>query len=295
MQTYFTDAGRQKPHIQEAERILRTCVHCGFCNATCPTYQLLGDERDGPRGRIYLMKELLESQDDDDQVTDETRLHLDRCLTCLNCETTCPSGAEYHKLLNIGRAEIERRVPRPAAERAQRYALRKMMVDPKRFQALLKLGQTFRPLVPAKLRNKMPADPVDAGARPDAHKHARQVVTWRAVYSRGFRPIPMRPPRGFLTGSASASRRSLKRAAVAPLTSTSTPKTMDERACVPISMLGGRTSNKAPKPLYKPLAVAVRLLKDMVICSRMTLITRLKRKRLAPWLKISSKSCAMNP
>ncbi|MDQ7730321.1 glycolate oxidase subunit GlcF [Halomonas sp. SpR8] len=188
MQMHFTDADRQKPHIQEAERILRTCVHCGFCNATCPTYQLLGDERDGPRGRIYLMKELLESQDDDNQVTDETRLHLDRCLTCLNCETTCPSGVEYHKLLNIGRAEIERRVPRPAAERAQRYALRKMMVDPKRFQALLKLGQTFKPLVPAKLRNKMPADPVDAGARPDAHKHARKVLILEGCVQPGLSP-----------------------------------------------------------------------------------------------------------
>ena len=176
MQTQFTDADRQKPHIQEADSILRTCVHCGFCNATCPTYQLLGDERDGPRGRIYLMKELLESRDDDDQVTEETRLHLDRCLTCLNCETTCPSGVEYHKLLNIGRAEIERRVPRPAGERAQRYALRKMMVEPKRFKALLKLGQTFKPLVPGKLRNKMPAAPVDAGTRPDSHRHARQVL-----------------------------------------------------------------------------------------------------------------------
>jgi len=163
MQTHFTDADRQKPHIQEAERILRTCVHCGFCNATCPTYQLLGDERDGPRGRIYLMKELLESRDDDDQVTEETRLHLDRCLTCRNCETTCPSGVEYHKLLDIGRAEIDRRVPRPAAERAQRYALRKMLVDPKRFKALLTLGQTFKPLVPGKLRSKMPPAPVDAG------------------------------------------------------------------------------------------------------------------------------------
>lgn len=188
MQTHFTDADRQKPHIQEAERILRTCVHCGFCNATCPTYQLLGDERDGPRGRIYLMKELLESRDDDDQVTDETRLHLDRCLTCLNCETTCPSGVEYHKLLNIGRAEIERRVPRPAGERAQRYALRKMMVEPKRFQALLKLGQTFKPLVPAKLRNKMPAAPIDAGARPDASRHIRRVLILEGCVQPGLSP-----------------------------------------------------------------------------------------------------------
>lgn len=188
MQTHFTDADRQKPHIQEAERILRTCVHCGFCNATCPTYQLLGDERDGPRGRIYLMKELLESRDDDDQVTAETRLHLDRCLTCQNCETTCPSGVEYHKLLNIGRAEIERRVPRPPADRAQRYALRKMMVEPKRFQALLKLGQTFKPLVPSKLRNKMPAAPVDAGKRPDSQQHTRKMLILEGCVQPGLSP-----------------------------------------------------------------------------------------------------------
>ncbi|MGM0521487.1 MAG: glycolate oxidase subunit GlcF [Pseudomonadota bacterium] len=188
MQTNFTDADRQKPHIQEAERILRTCVHCGFCNATCPTYQLLGDERDGPRGRIYLMKELLESPEDDDQVTEETRLHLDRCLTCQNCETTCPSGVEYHKLLNIGRAEIERRVPRPAAERAQRYALRKMLVEPKRFAALLKLGQTFKPLVPGKLRDKMPASPVDAGKRPAAERHTRRVLMLEGCVQPGLSP-----------------------------------------------------------------------------------------------------------
>lgn len=188
MQTHFTDADRQKPHIQEAERILRSCVHCGFCNATCPTYQILGDERDGPRGRIYLMKELLESQDDDDQVTEETRLHLDRCLTCRNCETTCPSGVEYHKLLDIGRAEIERRVPRPAAERAQRYALRKMLVEPKRFSALLKLGQTFKPLVPGKLRDKMPPAPLDAGARPSATTHSRRMLMLEGCVQPGLSP-----------------------------------------------------------------------------------------------------------
>ncbi|WFE72951.1 glycolate oxidase subunit GlcF [Halomonas sp. M1] len=188
MQTNFTDADLQKPHIQEAERILRTCVHCGFCNATCPTYQLLGDERDGPRGRIYLMKELLESRDDDDQVTEETRLHLDRCLTCRNCETTCPSGVEYHKLLDIGRAEIERRVPRSAPERAQRYALRKMLVEPKRFKALLKLGQTFKPLVPGKLRSKMPPAPVDAGQRPDSQRHERKVLILEGCVQPGLSP-----------------------------------------------------------------------------------------------------------
>ncbi|MCS2609827.1 glycolate oxidase subunit GlcF [Halomonas dongshanensis] len=188
MQTHFTPADRQQPHIQEAERILRSCVHCGFCNATCPTYQLLGDERDGPRGRIYLMKELLESRDDANDITAETRLHLDRCLTCRNCETTCPSGVEYHKLLDIGRAEIERRVPRSAPERAQRLALRKMLVEPKRFAALLKLGQTFRPLVPGKLRSKMPTKPVDAGARPDPSRHARQVLMLEGCVQPGLSP-----------------------------------------------------------------------------------------------------------
>lgn len=188
MQTHFTDADRQKPHIQEAERILRTCVHCGFCNATCPTYQLLGDERDGPRGRIYLMKELLESRDDNDQVTEETRLHLDRCLTCRNCETTCPSGVEYHKLLDIGRAEIDRRVPRSMAERAQRYALRKMLVEPKRFKALLSLGQTFKPLVPGKLHSKMPPAPVDAGQRPDSQRHRRKVLILEGCVQPGLSP-----------------------------------------------------------------------------------------------------------
>ncbi|MCE8017582.1 glycolate oxidase subunit GlcF [Halomonas sp. MCCC 1A17488] len=188
MQTHFTEEALQQPHIQEADRVLRSCVHCGFCNATCPTYQLLGDERDGPRGRIYLMKQMLENPDDSENVTEQTRLHLDRCLTCRNCETTCPSGVEYHKLLDIGRAEIERRVPRSAADRAQRYALRKALVEPKRFQALLKLGQTFRPLVPGKLKDKLPPKPVDAGTRPDHQRHARQMLILEGCVQPGLSP-----------------------------------------------------------------------------------------------------------
>ena len=188
MQTHFTEEALKQPHIQEADRVLRTCVHCGFCNATCPTYQLLGDERDGPRGRIYLMKQMLENPDDSDNVTEQTRLHLDRCLTCRNCETTCPSGVEYHKLLDIGRAEIERRVPRSTAERAQRYALRKALVEPKRFQALLKLGQTFKPLVPGKLKDKLPPKPVDAGTRPDHKRHARQMLILEGCVQPGLSP-----------------------------------------------------------------------------------------------------------
>ncbi|GAA3906493.1 glycolate oxidase subunit GlcF [Halomonas cibimaris] len=188
MQTHFSDADRQKPHIQQADEVLRACVHCGFCNATCPTYLLLGDERDGPRGRIYLMKELLESADDDTQAAEKAQTHLDRCLTCLNCETTCPSGVEYGKLLNIGRAEVQRRAPRSVSKRLSDYGLRKMLVNPARFKALLRLGQTFTPLVPGKLRNKMPAAPVDAGSRPAEDRHARRVLLLEGCVQPGLSP-----------------------------------------------------------------------------------------------------------
>src|SRR5690554_7389050 len=150
--------------------------------------QLLGDERDGPRGRIYLMKQMLENPADSENITEQTRLHLDRCLTCRNCETTCPSGVEYHKLLDIGRAEIERRVPRSAADRAQRYVLRKTLAEPKRFQALLKLGQTFKPLVPGKLKELLPPKPVDAGTRPDHQRHARQMLILEGCVQPGLSP-----------------------------------------------------------------------------------------------------------
>src|SRR3984885_7627093 len=105
---------------EEAAGILRKCVHCGFCNATCPTYQLLGDELDGPRGRIYLIKQVLEGS----EVTRSTQIHLDRCLTCLNCETTCPSGVKYGRLVDIGRMEVERRVARGPFDSAKRNVLR---------------------------------------------------------------------------------------------------------------------------------------------------------------------------
>lgn len=137
---------------QEADRILRSCVHCGFCTATCPTYQLLGDELDGPRGRIYQLKRVLEGA----PATRSTQQHLDRCLTCLNCETTCPSGVEYHKLVEIGRARIERSVPRPVHERLLRWGLRKVLPYPRRFVPLLRAGQWLRPLLPAPLRDKVP-------------------------------------------------------------------------------------------------------------------------------------------
>ncbi len=152
MQTKLTDAFLATPRGQEAETILRSCVHCGFCTATCPTYQLLGDELDGPRGRIYLMKQLLEGQ----EVTAKTQGHLDRCLTCRSCETTCPSGVTYGRLIDIGRELVEERVPRPALVSLKRTLLRKVLPFPRRFSALLGLGRTVRPLLPKPLAKKIP-------------------------------------------------------------------------------------------------------------------------------------------
>ena len=117
MQTTLSAEFKNTPEGAESEAILRKCVHCGFCNATCPTYQLLGDELDGPRGRIYLIKQVLEGA----PVTRSTQLHLDRCLTCRNCETTCPSGVEFGALIDIGRRIVEQRVARPAAQRTLRW------------------------------------------------------------------------------------------------------------------------------------------------------------------------------
>jgi glycolate oxidase iron-sulfur subunit len=120
MQTQLAPEFQHSPAGREAEAILRKCVHCGFCTATCPTYQLLGDELDGPRGRIYLIKQVLEGA----EPTRKTQQHLDRCLTCRNCETTCPSGVQYGHLVDIGRAIVDAKVPRPAGERTVRWLLK---------------------------------------------------------------------------------------------------------------------------------------------------------------------------
>jgi len=171
MQTNLSDNAKALPRAQEAERILRSCVHCGFCNATCPTYQILGNELDGPRGRIYLIKSLLEGG----EATATTQQHLDRCLTCRSCETTCPSGVEYHALLDIGRAEIEQRVRRPLKDRLTRAALRQSVPHPARFAALLKAGDLARPLLPETLREKIPAPAQPARPRPPI-RHARRML-----------------------------------------------------------------------------------------------------------------------
>jgi len=153
MQTSISQAYRDTAQGREADAILRSCVHCGFCTATCPTYQLLGDELDGPRGRIYLIKQLLEGQ----AVSARTQLHLDRCLTCRACETTCPSGVRYGRLADIGRELVERQVARPAPQRLLRYLLRKLVAYPRRVAPLLLVAQALRPLLPAALRRKVPA------------------------------------------------------------------------------------------------------------------------------------------
>ena len=152
-----------------AEAILRKCVHCGFCTATCPTYQILGDELDSPRGRIYLIKQVLEGA----APSAKTQLHLDRCLTCRSCETTCPSGVDYGHLVDIGRKLVDARVPRPPAQRALRWALKEGLPSPL-FAPAMQLGQLLRPLLPQALKNKVPARQ-DAGAWP-ARVHARKML-----------------------------------------------------------------------------------------------------------------------
>jgi glycolate oxidase iron-sulfur subunit len=140
------------PDAQEAQAILRRCVHCGFCNATCPTYQLKGDELDGPRGRIYLLKQMFEGN----QVTQQTQLHLDRCLSCRSCETTCPSGVEFGRLADIGRHLIDQKVPRTWQQQLFRRALLWCLPYPKRFSRFIQLARWVRPVLPAKLKNKIP-------------------------------------------------------------------------------------------------------------------------------------------
>ena len=171
MQTFLSDELKKTPEGREADDILRTCVHCGFCNATCPTYQLLGDERDGPRGRIYLIKEMLETN----TATRETQLHLDRCLTCRACETTCPSGVQYNRLLEIGRAAVETRVERPLSERIQRKALLRTVPEPSRFRLLLGLANLARPLLPAEQKKTIPVREPTGEAWPST-AHKRKVL-----------------------------------------------------------------------------------------------------------------------
>lgn len=169
MQTKLAPEYQNTPEGREAEAILRKCVHCGFCTATCPTYQLLGDELDGPRGRIYLMKQVLEGA----EPTRKTQQHLDRCLTCRNCESTCPSGVQYGHLVDIGRKLVDAKVPRPVGEKVVRWALKEGLPSPL-FAPAMKLGQLMREVLPETLKAKVPARQ-DTGEWP-TRTHARKVL-----------------------------------------------------------------------------------------------------------------------
>ena len=200
MQTRLADFVRDTPQGREADAILRSCVHCGFCNATCPTYHLLGDELDGPRGRIYLMKQMLEGQ----PVSSVTRDHLDRCLTCRNCETTCPSGVRYGRLIDIGRELVEKLHPRPAGQQLLRAGLRRTLASGSVFGVLFKLGRGVRWALPTILRDHVPPSPLRGGGggvsestalrhRSRLARQSRPWTDWGGGETRGTQhPLP--PP-----------------------------------------------------------------------------------------------------
>ena len=174
MQTRIHQKFNAIPVVEEAESILRACVHCGFCTATCPTYQELCDERDGPRGRIYLIKQFLETG----TLTEASRKHLDRCLSCRSCETTCPSGVQYARLLDIGRSLAEQQLPRSPGNRLLRWGLRQVIPHPARFKALLALARGFQPLLPEKLQQKIPPQRhASAWPNPNGNNHKRVMLT----------------------------------------------------------------------------------------------------------------------
>ncbi|MEP6701965.1 MAG: glycolate oxidase subunit GlcF [Betaproteobacteria bacterium] len=173
MQTNLADWIKDTPQGQEADAILRMCVHCGFCTATCPTYQLLGDELDGPRGRIYLIKQMLEGN----TVTKKTQLHLDRCLTCRSCETTCPSGVKYGRLVDIGRELVEEKVGRTPWEKIQRRFLQWALTSGAPFAAALSMGRLVRGILPAGLRRRIPPRVAPGNwPRYDVKKHTRRML-----------------------------------------------------------------------------------------------------------------------
>lgn len=170
MQTKLQKHFLQTDKGQLADKILRSCVHCGFCTATCPTYQVLNDELDGPRGRIYQIKEMFEGK----EVTKETMTHLDRCLTCRSCETTCPSGVEYGHLLEMGKSELEKRIQRPLTQRLIRKSILFVLPNKRRFDFLFSLGQTFRPVLPSALKKKIPVKKVLVNFT--VQSHARKML-----------------------------------------------------------------------------------------------------------------------
>jgi glycolate oxidase iron-sulfur subunit len=182
MQTKLTDILKATREGLVAEEIIGKCVHCGFCNATCPTYQILGDELDGPRGRIYLMKQVLEGK----AATQKTLLHLDRCLTCRNCETTCPSGVEYGKLVDIGRHLVEQQVQRGFAQALQRKLLKTVLPRSWLFTPLLRTGQAMRAVLPKKMAGKIP--PFQVASAWPKRQHERKMIVLKGCVQPGISP-----------------------------------------------------------------------------------------------------------
>jgi glycolate oxidase iron-sulfur subunit len=182
MKTNIINEFLQTHDGEQANKILRSCVHCGFCNATCPTYQLLGDELDGPRGRIYLIKQTLEGR----EPTRETQKHLDRCLTCRNCESTCPSGVQYSHLLNIGRALVNEKVARSVGQKSLHTLLRKTFLSPLTFGTLIKTGQLFRPLLPNKIKRSIPEK--EKRVHFDNVSHVRKVLLVAGCVQSSLKP-----------------------------------------------------------------------------------------------------------
>jgi glycolate oxidase iron-sulfur subunit len=183
MQSTLADFIRGSAAGDEAQAVLRACVHCGFCNATCPTYQLLGDELDGPRGRIYQIKQVLEGA----PATASTQLHLDRCLTCRACESTCPSGVDFHVLLDTGRAVVDAQVPRRGFDRFLRALLATVLSRPRLFAMLAALGRGARPLLPPSLQRQLSLSP-SASRTQTRGAHARRMLALGGCVQPGLAP-----------------------------------------------------------------------------------------------------------
>jgi len=237
METRLAPQYAGTPEGQEAETIVRTCVHCGFCLATCPTYLLLGGELDSPRGRIYLMKQVLEGA----APTAKTQLHLDRCLTCRNCETTCPSGVRYGRLVDIGRRIVDERVARSPLADAKRAALRRGLLSKPLFGAALSLGRHLKAWLPASLAASVP-DARPAGPWP-APRHARRMLIMKGCVQPALAPDIDAATARVL--DRAASRRSASTAAdvAAPFRTTCLPTTKRERSHAATSTPGGRRSS----------------------------------------------------
>lgn len=189
MQTTLTQSTLPRHEIETAENALRKCVHCGFCNATCPTYQILGNELDGPRGRIYLIKQSLEGQ----AISTKTQSHLDRCLTCRACETTCPSGVPYAELLEIGRNKIATEIKRPLSDRLMRYMLKKVLPYPRRLQPLLRLSPWLTWLLPAAAKKTVKELPHLTENRPNPDSQPPQPSDRKMLLLQGCAQETIRP------------------------------------------------------------------------------------------------------